>query len=388
MAHVKGYCDPRFEKLKKLLQQKLTNSEELGASIVLNIDGKNVIDLWGGFSDEAEIHSWNSDTITNIWSSTKAIASLAVLVAHDRGFLHVDDPVAKHWPEFAQHGKSEILIRHCMSHTAGLPGWDEPITAVQVCDNTQATSRLEKQSPWWNPGSGSGYHSITMGNLLGEIVRRATGKTMKRFLAEEIAAPLRADIQIGAHEIDYHRISPVIPPPTVPLDFAVLDPKSFTVRVLTNPPLDANVAMWDIWRQADLPAANGHANARSLNRVLSAIPNGGMVDGFRVLSPETIELIFREQADGTDLVIGQPVRFGIGYGLGGGGTARTAPWLPTEKLCFWGGWGGSLALMDCHRKLTFTYVMNKMDGGLQLGGSDRTREYVELVYKILGSWTK
>ena len=204
---------------------------------------------------------------------------------------------------------------------------------------------------------------------------------MKQFVAEEIAGPLGADLQIGALEKDWPRVSPVIPPPPAPWDFSKMDPNSPTFKTFANPPMDAKIAMTPHWRRADMSAVNGHANARSLNRILAAIPNGGTVDGVKLLSPETIELIFREQANGPDVVIGMPLRFGIGYGLGGGGTAQTLHWMPTEKVCFWGGWGGSLEIMDCQRKVTFTYVMNKMGEGIL--GNNRSQAYTELVWKIL-----
>ncbi|EXJ70524.1 beta-lactamase [Cladophialophora psammophila CBS 110553] len=381
MAMVQGHCDPRFEPVKQLLAEKIANGEELGASLVLNIGGKDVVDIWGGYFDEAKTKPWESDTITNVWSSTKTIATFACLVAHERGLLNVDDPVAKYWPEFGAKGKEGVLVRHLMSHTAGVAGWDDKITAEEICDVPSATARLAEQAPWWEPGTASGYHSVSMGHLLGEVIRRSTGKPMKQFVAEEIAGPLGADMQIGAAEKDWPRVSPVTPPPPMAFDFAKMDPNSPTVKAFSNPPMDARVALEPYWRRADMAAVNGHTNARSLNRILRAIPNGGTVDGVKLLSPETVELIFREQANGTDLVIGMPLRFGIGYGLGGGCTAQTVPWLPTEKMCFWGGWGGSLEIMDCHRNVTFTYVMNKMGEGIL--GNSRSKEFTELVWKIL-----
>ncbi|KIW77916.1 hypothetical protein Z517_07749 [Fonsecaea pedrosoi CBS 271.37] len=381
MAQVQGQCDPRFAKLKDLVEQRIASGEELGASLTLNVGGKTIVDIWGGWADEAKTKPWQADTITNVWSSTKTIATFACLLAHERGLLNVDDPVAKYWPEFAANGKEKILIRHLMSHTSGLSGWQDKMTVEDVWDVPKATARLAAQAPLWEPGTASGYHATTMGHLLGEVIRRSTGKPMKQFVAEEIAAPLGADLQIGALEKDWPRIAPVIPPPPLPLDFSKMDPNSPAVKTFANPPTDALISLRPEWRAADMSAVNGHTNARALNRVLSAIPNGGSVDGIKLLSPETIELIFREQSNGTDLVIGMPLRFGIGYGLGGGATAQTLPFMPTEKTCFWGGWGGSLEIMDCHRNVTFTYVMNKMGPGIM--ANDNSKQYVELVWKIL-----
>jgi CubicO group peptidase (beta-lactamase class C family) len=381
MAQVQGFAEPPYEALKQALQDRITSGEELGACMTLNINGKNVVDIWGGYSDEAKTQPWTSDTITNVWSSTKTVATLALLIAHDRGLLSVDDPVAKYWPEFAENGKENVLVRHFMSHTSGLSGWEEKVTAEEVMDVPAATAKLAGQAPWWEPGSASGYHAVTMGHLIGELLRRATGKPLKQFVAEEIAGPLGADFQIGALEKDWPRISNVIPPPPLPFDLNALDKNSPMYKTFSNPAMDATNAHLPAWKHADMGAVNGHGHARSLNRILSCLPNGGSVDGIQLLSPATIEQIFRQQSDGPDLVIGLPMRFGIGYGLGGGGTAQTLPWMPTSKICFWGGWGGSLEIMDLDKKVTFTYVMNKMGEGIL--GNSRSQGYTELVWKIL-----
>jgi len=221
-----------------------------------------------------------------------------------------------------------------------------------------------------------------MGHLIRELIKRVSGKPLKQFVAEEIAGPLGADFQIGALEKDWPRVSAVIPPPPLPFPFDQMDQNSPTVKTFNNPPMDARVALLPEWKRADLGAVNGHANARSLARVLSTITLGGSVDGVKLLSPKTIDLIFEEQANGTDLVIGLPMRFGKGYGLTGGGTSQTIPWLPKGRVCFWGGWGGSLVLMDLDRKVTFSYVMNKMGTGIL--GNVNTELYVKAVYKALG----
>lgn len=197
MAELQGFSSAQFEPLKKLFAEKLANDEELGAGIVINIDGKNVVDLWGGYSDEAKSKPWSEDTITNVWSSTKTIAAFATLLLHERGLLNVDEPVAKYWPEFAENGKEKVLVRHLLSHTSGVSGWEETITAEQVADLSHAVPLLAKQAPWWEPGTASGYHALTYGHLLGEVVRRVTGKPMKEFVAREIGDP---SVQISRSE--------------------------------------------------------------------------------------------------------------------------------------------------------------------------------------------
>jgi CubicO group peptidase (beta-lactamase class C family) len=211
------------------------------------------------------------------------------------------------------------------------------------------------------------------------VVRRVTGKSLTRFVADEIAGPLDADFSIGAREADWGRCAEIIPPPPLPFDLATLDPASVLVKVATGPVADATAPNSAPWRRAEIGAANGHGNARSVARIMSVLSLGGSVGGVRLLSPATIEHVFREQAHGTDLFLGVPMRFGIGYGL----TERaTLPFLPGGKVCFWGGWGGSLIIMDTDRRTTISYMMNKMQPGLV--GSDVAAGYLTAIYKLLG----
>ena len=234
---------------------------------------------------------------------------------------------------------------------------------------------MAAQAPWWEPGTASGYHALNFGHLIGEVVRRVSGRTLKQFVAEEIAGPLGADFQIGAAESDWGRIADVVPPPPLPFDLEALDPNSPAVKTLTGPLVAAEEANTPGWRRADIGAANGHGNARSVARVMSVVARGGEVDGIRLLSPETIDLIFREQINGIDVVLGIPLRFGIGYGLP---QLDTLPWIPDEKICFWGGWGGSMIVMDMGRRMTISYMMNKMGAGIV--GSDRSTEYGKAIF--------
>ena len=351
MADLHGKCDERFDALRSALQQNVDSGAELGASIVLDLDGEIAVDLWGGFRDEARTEPWEQDTITNVWSTTKTVTSLAALMLADRGELDVDAPVARYWPEFAAAGKQDVLVRHLLSHASGVSGLGQPAVVEDLYDFDKATSRFAAQAPWWPPGTASGYHALNFGHLIGEVLRRITGTSLKQFVADEIAGPLGADFQIGAAERDWGRIAGVVPPPPLPLDLAALGMDSPAVKTFTGPPPDAAAANTAAWRLADIGAANGHGNARSVARILSVISRGGEVDGTRLLRPETIELIFREQANGVDLVLGVPLRFGIGYGLP---QLDSLPYVPDEKICFWGGWGGSVIIMDLGRRMTIS----------------------------------
>jgi len=375
MADIHGRCDGRFEAVRSALAQSLESGEELGASLVLDIDGDIVIDMWGGFCDEARTVPWAEHTITNVWSSTKTVTSLAALMLADRGELDVDAPVARYWPEFAAAGKQDVRVRHLMSHSSGVSALDQPAVVEDLYDWQKATSRMAAQAPWWEPGTASGYHALNYGHLVGELVRRISGKTLKQFVAEEITGPLGADFQIGAAESDWGRIANVVPPPPLPFDFEALGPDHPAVKTLTGPIVEAGEANTPGWRNADIGAANGHGNARSLARVMSVVARGGEVDGIRLLGPGTIDLIFREQLNGIDLVLGVPLRWGIGYGLP---QRDVLPWIPDEQICFWGGWGGSMIIMDAGRRMTISYMMNKMAPGII--GSDRSAAYGQAIY--------
>jgi CubicO group peptidase (beta-lactamase class C family) len=378
MANIEGTCDERFAAVRHELAEGIDEGDELGASIAVDLDGEVAVDLWGGYRDEARTQPWRRDTITNVWSTTKTVTSLAALMLVDRGELDVDAPVARYWPEFAAAGKQDVLVRHLMSHTSGVSGLDQPAVPEDLYDWEKSTARYAAQAPWWPPGSASGYHALNFGHLIGEVLRRITGMPLKQFVAEEIASPLGADFQIGAAERDWDRIADVVPPPPLPIDFSALGPDNLAVKTLTGPFIEATEANTPAWRRADLGAANGHGNARSVARVLSVISRGGDVDGVRLLRPETVELIFREQASGIDLVLGVPLRFGIGYGLP---QHDTIPYIPDGKICFWGGWGGSVIIMDVGRRMTISYMMNKMGPGII--GSDRAERYVRAIYGAL-----
>jgi len=377
MAEVSGMCDARFAPVRDALAERL-DTEELGASITLDVDGETVVDIWGGWRDSERRTPWTEDTITNVWSTTKTVTNLAALMLIDRGLLDAYAPVADRWPEFAANGKAEIELRHVLSHTSGVSGWDAPFQVSDMYDWEASTQRLAAQAPWWEPGTASGYHANNQGHLVGELVRRVTGVSLKQFVADEIAGPLGADFQIGAAERDWPRIAPVVPPPPLPIDLASLPPDSPMFKTFTGPVADAAKANTPDWRRADMGALNGHANSRSVARIIKALSLGGVVDGTRLLSPDTIELIFDEQSHGTDLVLGVPLRFGIGYALP---ETETVPYVPQGRCCYWGGWGGSVILADLDRRVTFAYMMNNMAPGII--GSDRSEAYVRAAYACL-----
>ncbi len=376
---VGGHCVPRLEPLRALFASKLARGDDLGASLAVTIDGDMVLDLWGGWADVDRSTPWAKDTITNVWSTTKTMTSLAALMLVDRGDLDLDKPVAHYWPAFGAHGKQAVLVRHLLSHRSGVSGWDQPVTVEDLYDWEKSTAMLAAQAPWWEPGTASGYHALNYGHLVGEVVRRITGQQLGAFFAREIAAPLQADFHIGLAPSEFHRVANVEPPPPLALDLSLLDPQGAMFKTFTGPAPQASDSWTPGWRQADIGAANGHGNARSVARIQSAVACGGLVDGKRLLSQRTIDAIFEVQGQGADLVLGMPLTMGLGYGLP---MPLLLPFIPEGRVCFWGGWGGSLVVVDVDRRMTVAYMMNRMAPGLV--GGPNCAELVGALYAILG----
>jgi len=357
---IHGTCDERYGPVRDAFAANFAAGLESGASIAISVDGELVVDLWGGVADASTGAPWEEDTIVCVWSSTKTMAALCVLTLADRGLLDLHAPVATYWPEFAANGKERIEVRHLLSHTAGLPGWDAPMTLADLYDIRGATDALAAQAPWWEPGTAAGYHAITQGYLLGEVVLRVTGTSLGTFFRATFADPLGADFHIGTGPEHDHRLA-TIEPPSGPLGTAALtDDGSLSARALRNPVVEATVASVPEYRRVELPASNGHGNARSMALVQSIISNGGTLGGHEYVTAAGVEAIFEVQATGLDLIQQAPTRLGMGFGLNG----PELPISPNPRACFWGGWGGSVIINDLDSRTTFAYAMNRMGDGL------------------------
>lgn len=356
MSLINGTCDDRFEAIFTAFDASLENGTDLGASVVVDLYGERVVDLWGGHCDEARTTPWERDSLVNVWSTTKTMTFVAALLLADRGELDLDGRVATYWPEFAQGGKENVLVRHVLGHTAGLPGLDRPCTGEDIADFDAVCASLAAQRPWWEPGTASGYHALTQGHLIGELVRRVTGAaTFGEWLTAEIAQPLGADFYVGLPESEEHRVAMVIPmdegEPNVAED-------SIAMRTFRSPALDSSAPTNRWWRAAQIPAANGHGNAASVADIQGLITGRGQVNGVRLLSEEIVARVFEVQADGTDLVLGLPMRLGMGYGLASSLLAFG------DRAAWWGGYGGSVIYTDQDLGLTVSYMMNLMRNGL------------------------
>jgi CubicO group peptidase (beta-lactamase class C family) len=376
-----GTCDDRFAVVREAFAGNFNTERELadvGASVAVTIDGELVVDLWAGSitGDDGSERPWERDTIVNVWSTTKTVSALACLILADHGELDLHAPVAKYWPEFAAGGKQGVEVRHVMSHMAGLPSWSDPVTVETLYDWEQATSLLAAQAPWWEPGTASGYHAITQGYLEGEIVRRITGLTIGQFVAAEITGPLGADFHIGTPASHDSRVAHVIPP-SHPLSADDAEPGSIVERMVQSLPLNAASANTIEWRRSEIPAAGGFGNARAVATIHAPMACGGEANGVRLLSPTGADPVFDEQTYAQDLILPLKIRHGIGFGL----PCPEVPVSPNERACFWGGWGGSVAIIDLDARMTFAYVMNRM--GETTTGDDRAINILFALYGVL-----
>lgn len=373
-SQASGFCDPAFERVRTVFNELLASGADLGSSFYATWKGQTVVDIWGGYLDEDKQQKWQENTLVNVFSTTKTMSFLCALLLADRGELDFDAPVSHYWPEFAANGKSGVLTWHLMNHAAGLSGMDEIMSIEDLYDWDKVTQALASQAPWWEPGTASGYHALTQGYLIGEVVKRITGVSLGRFFDEHIAKPLQADFYIGVPDAEFSRIGNLLPPPNSDFiggDGAV---SSIAARTFKSPSISALDSRTDAWRRAEIPAANGHGNARSVAKIHTLLANDGATNGQQIISAETCRSVMQPRIQGIDLVFGTPMAFGLGFGL-----------IPAEKssrnLCFWGGWGGSQAIIDQDNQLSFSYVMNKMADGLL--GDDRGNLLAQAVFASL-----
>ena len=347
MADIQGSYDDLFVAVPTTLGT-LLDAGDTGGSVAVFVDGEPVVDVWGGFADADRSIPWQRDTIANVWSVTKTMTALCALILADRGELDPDAPVARYWPEFAAAGKDGVLVRHLLAHTAGLPDFEGTASAEDLYDWPAATARLAAQAPQWAPGTAAGYHSLTQGFLVGEVIRRITGRSPGQFFAAEVAAPLGADFHLGLAAEHDRRVALSIPPPSRDENYLASAPGK------DAPPADGNATGIRVrdgnsagWRRAEIPAASGFGNARSVALVQSVLACGGTAAGVRLLSPAGCARAWHEQFSGEDRVLGRSMRYGLGYGLFG-------------TTYGWGGWGGSMVMIEPDARMTVAYVTNQM----------------------------
>jgi CubicO group peptidase (beta-lactamase class C family) len=354
---IQGSVAPGFERVAECFAANFARDDayrELGASFAVYRGEDLVVDLWAGWRDPARTTAWTRDTLVNVWSATKGVTALAVAVLVDRGLIDYGAPVARYWPEYAQNGKGGTTVSHLLSHQAGLPGFAETTSVTDFYDWPVVTDRLARQAPMWEPGEKNAYHAMTYGFLAGELVRRASGQGVGRFLAEQLAGPLKADVFIGLPESEERRVAPLIASPNqAPFDLDAMPPEARAGVV--NPDMKPTLPNDRAWRAAEIPAGNGHASAIGLARLYAMVASGGTFEGVTLMGPATVAALNTVQTERVDLGVGIAPRWR--NGVHGSVLEMFGPNPETFGHC---GWGGAFGCADAQNRISMGYVLNQM----------------------------
>ncbi|MEU6986701.1 serine hydrolase domain-containing protein [Streptomyces sp. NPDC046324] len=381
---IEGHCDPRFAAVRDAFEANFRRRDELGAAVTVQVHGETVVDLWGGWADAARTRPWERDTVVNVWSTTKGVTALCAHLLADRGLLDLDAPVASYWPEFGAAGKETLPVRHLLSHRAGLSGLREPLSLAEFYDWEVTTARLAAMVPWWEPGTHSGYHAMTYGFLVGEVIRRVTGELPGAFLRHEITGPLGIDFTIGLPEKEADRAAELVHPRTSSASeqaamFAQLEPAA--QAALANPPVGADQANSPEWRAAELPAANGHGTARAVAQLYGVFAGRGRYGELRILSEPAAERAREGQGVCRDLVLGAGFAHDTECALGLWLSGPNASYGPNPRAFGHDGFGGSCGLADPESGVSLGYVMNRM--GPHIADDPRKTALIAAVYEAL-----
>lgn len=375
-VEIQGTVAAGFEKVAEVFAANFAERGEVGAACAVRVGGEQVVDLWAGVADPATGRAYEADTLQLVFSSTKGVLAAAAHLLAQRGQLDLDAPVATYWPEFAQAGKADIPVRWLLSHRAGLVGIDEMLTVEQLCAWDPLVDALAAQAPLWEPGTAHGYHAITYGHLVGEVIRRVSGQDVGSFVREHVAGPVGAEFHIGVPDEDLGRVAPLLEfslDPTGDLDatiLAMITPGTLTNKAFMVAPVLITSFNEPALLQAQVPAANGCTSARSLARIYGSLV--AEVDGVRLLEPAQVDDARASQGSGPDQVMLFDHEFASGY------------WLPMAISPMLGagsfghqGLGGSLGCALPEREIGFGYVMNQCQA--HVTGDPRSQGLLEAV---------
>ncbi len=383
MTEIFGFCDERFAAVREAVEANFRDHGELGTAVAIEVDGVPRVDIWSGWADRARTRPWAQDTLVAVFSIGKAMAGLCVLLLAERGKLDLYAPVSAYWPEFAARGKGDTTVRTLLAHRAGLPAIRRPLSDEAIYDWEVMTGALADEEPWWEPGTTHGYHVNTFGFLVGEIVRRVSGKSLGSFFRAEIAEPLAADFHFGfGPELDdrvaeylFADQSDEIKSEGAEGPRAAVEDEARRLmlnRAYLNPPAVSGIGTVNTraWRAAEIPSANGHATARAVARIYGALLSG------RIIGAPALAESIAEASAGMDFVLGRPSRFGLGFQL----TQPERPLGPNPRSFGHFGAGGSLGFADPDEQLAFAYVLNRSGPRWQ---NPRNRALIEAVYAAL-----
>jgi CubicO group peptidase (beta-lactamase class C family) len=371
-----GYCDPAFARVRDAFGENFAAGEEIGAAFSLTVDGRCVADLWGGWTNAERRRAWQRETLICTMSVAKAFAVTCLHILVDRGLVDLDAPVSRYWPEFAEGGKEALPVRYLVDHRAGLPIVERSIDEVTIYDGEGMAAALASQTPLWTPGSRAGYHVLTLGYLVGELVRRVSGDTIGSFLRREVCGPLDLDFFVGLSASEKARCADYVPTLKGTLfDREMIQADSLSARAWAQMPETEDFNS-ESWREAEIPGANGHGTARSIARFYAALVCGE-IGGVRLLSDSTFSNAISEQWAETELVLGRPYRMSLGYLLNNDFIRMG----PNPRTFGHHGVGGSIGFGDPDARLGFAYATNKMHARLDNG--PRAARLIEAAYASL-----
>jgi CubicO group peptidase (beta-lactamase class C family) len=378
-VEIHGFCEDRFKQVEEAFHLNFQQGHEIGASAAIVHEGKLVVDLWGGYMNSQRTLAWEKETLVNVYSTTKIMGALCLHILADRNQIDLDAPIATYWPEFAQASKERMPVKYILSHTTGIPGFSEKIPVEALYDWDRMAKMIAAEKPWWKPGTRSGYQSITFSFLVGELVKRVSGKTIGTFFREEIANPLNIDFHIGTPQEFDHRIAELVGKPVPRWQKAVV--KLFTpmiAKVIFNPDPNELIPKANTreWRAAELTSSNGHGNARSIAHVGAILACGGTYQGKHVLSSETVDRAIQPQIKNFDKSTFTPIEWGLGYEL------NPRRYKLGPRTFSWGGYGGSKCVMDRDLRISVGYAMNRLEANLL--SDKRAVNLVEATRKSLG----
>lgn len=382
---IQGEVDSRFQRVREVFAANFAEHREVGAAVAVYVDGQPVVDLWGGRMHPDQDAPWERDTIVNCWSMTKGMTAICAHMLADRGQLDYDAPVAQYWAEFAKLGKESIPVRWLLSHQAGLAAADP---ALQPRDHEQWDTiihALEETTPQWVPGTKNGYHMVTFGWLVGEVMRRITGVSVGTFFRDEVAGPLGAnDFFIGTPASEDTRVASIILPAPNAISVPNPDPDAPVNQLTVRSLMHDSELLGDTnsrgWRGAEIPGANGHGNARAVARIYSALAEGGELDGVRLMSPERVDIAREVQVESPDEVLTIPTRRSLGFMHPVSGTGD----LRGPQAFGHNGAGGSVGFADPEHRIGFAYTMSQMWTGPFGTPDPRGQSLAGAVYQSLG----
>ena len=391
-----GSCDPRFSRVAEALDRNFAERGEVGASVAVTVDGETVVDLWGGIADPATGREWTSDTLSNLFSCTKGVTALCAHLLADRGDLDLDAPVSSVWPEFAKNGKDRVLVRQLLCHQAGLPALREPLPEGALYDWDLMVDRLAAEEPFWEPGTRHGYHALTFGFLVGEVVRRVSGTSLARFFRDEVAVPLDLDLWLGLPEQHEPRVAPTLAAemPASIDDLPAMHRAAFADMASMQGLVLANNGGYLLPGEADTRAAHAAdmgsvgaiGNARALAGMYRPLALGGAADGVQLVGAAEIACMTAVASAGVDAVVLVPSRWSLGFMKGVDN--RQLPGIDASSILLsdaafgHAGMGGSLGFADPGARMSFGYSMNQQ--GLGVAMHERGQALVDATYESLG----